>query len=263
MEHSLSDNRFAEKQLNYLNIKSSHKALDTRCSQLLHKRIIAENLATQIKRKKERIFYLHRLLEERKAKLKVSKEYKAEITKKNFETKNKTPHYEHNVNDLMDFVDKRMHQNEQLYKDRTKLQQELKLRVIHNINLLIKFIFPISETISKSTHVSESSRTPDMVALAEATHTAYVKGKWVLQDSQNERQYIIVAPSLPGNGDYSAYIDWMDKHKDGVPSTGANDTLSSTNNAYRICAALTYTAQFVHLLSYYLDVRLPYNVFYA
>ncbi|XP_037029579.1 beclin 1-associated autophagy-related key regulator [Bradysia coprophila] len=255
--------RFAEKQLNYLNIKSSHKALDTRCSQLLHNRIIAENLSTQIKRKKERIFYLHRLLEERRAKLKVSKEFRSEITKKNGETKNKIPHYEHNVNDLIDFVEKRNEKNEQLDKDRTRLQQELKLRVIHNINLLIKYIFPISETISKSTNVSESSRTPDMVALAEATHTAYVKGKWVLQDSQNERQYIIVAPSLPGNGDYSAYIEWMDKHKDGVPSTGANETLSSTNNAYRISAALTYTAQFVHLLSYYLDVRLPYNVFYA
>lgn len=236
--------------------------MDTRCNQLLHNRIVAENLSTQIKRKKERIFYLHRLLEERKAKLKVSKEYKAEITKKNAETKNKIPHYEHNVNDLMDFVDKRIEKNEQLEKDRTKLQQELKIRVMHNINLLIKYIFPISETISKSTTVStESSRTPDMVALAEATHTAYVKGKWVLQDSHNERQYIIVAPSLPGNGDYSAYIDWMDKHKDGTH--GANDTLSSTNNAYRISAALTYTAQFVHLLSYYLDVRLPYNVFYA
>lgn len=230
---------------------------------MLHKRIIAENLSTQIKRKKERIYYLHRLLEERKAKLKANKEYKTDITKKNAETKNKIPHYEHNVNDLIDYVDKRIEKNEQLDKERTRLQKELKLRVIHNINLLLKYIFPISETISKSTHVSETSRTPDMVALAEATHTAYVKGKWVLQDSQNERQYIIVAPSLPGNGDYSAYIDWMDKHKDGVPSTGANDTLSSTNNAYRISAALTYTAQFVHLLSYYLDVRLPFNVFYA
>lgn len=246
-----------------MNIKSSHKALDTRCSQLLHNRIIAENLSTQIKRKKERIFYLHRLLEERRAKLKVSKEFKSEITKKNSETKNKIPHYEHNVNDLIDFVEKRIEKNEQLEKDRTRLQQELKLRVIHNINLLIKYIFPITEICSRPTNICETCRTPDMVALAEATHTAYVMGNWVLQDTQNERQYIIVAPSLPGNGDYSAYIEWMDKHKDGVPSTGANETLSSTNNAYRISAALTYTAQFVHLLSYYLDVRLPYNVFYA
>lgn len=231
---------------------------------MLHNRIFVENLSIQIKRKKEQIFYLHRLIEERKAKLKVSKEYKAELLKKNAETKNKIPHYEHNVNDLMDFVEKRIDKNEQMKIERTKLQQELKLRVIHNINLLINHIFPISETISKSSSsISDSTRTPDMVALAEATHTAYVKGKWVLQDSQNERQYVIVAPSLPGNGDYSAYIDWMDKHKDGVPSTGANDTLSSTNNAYRISAALTYTAQFVHLLSYYLDVRLPYNVCYA
>ncbi|KAJ6639230.1 Beclin 1-associated autophagy-related key regulator [Pseudolycoriella hygida] len=253
--------RFSEKQLNYLNTKSSHKKLDIRCNQLLHNGIVAENLRTQIKRKKEKIFYLHRLLEERNAKLEVDKEYKTLITRENAEAKSKMPIYELNANNMSHFGEQRVEKNEQLEKIRAKLQQELKLRVIHNINLLIKYIFPMSETVSRPTNVSESARTPDMVALSEATHTAYVRGNWVLQNSQNERQYSIVAPSLPGNGDYSAYIEWMDRNKDGVPSTGTNEAL--TNSAYRISAALTYTAQFVHLLSYFLDVRLPYNVLYA
>lgn len=55
----------------------------------------------------------------------------------------------------------------------------------------------------------------------------------------------------------------MDTVKDGVPT--ATDTcvsIISTNSAYRISAALTYTAQLVNLLSYYLDVRLPFKINY-
>lgn len=65
------------------------------------------------------------------------------------------------------------------------------------------------------------------------------------------------------NGDYAAYNDWVATIKDGVPnSAGACESLISTNSAYRISAALTYTAQLVTLLSYYLDVRLPFKLNY-
>lgn len=73
--------------------------------------------------------------------------------------------------------------------------------------------------------------------------------------------YIFV---ITGNGDYSAYNDWVATTKDGVPNPpGTTETLTSTNCAYRISAALTYTTQLVHLLSYYLDVRLPYKIHYG
>lgn len=45
-------------------------------------------------------------------------------------------------------------------------------------------------------------------ALAEARHTAYIRGRWVYSDSDGELQYQIVEPTLPSNGDYSAYIMW-------------------------------------------------------
>lgn len=65
------------------------------------------------------------------------------------------------------------------------------------------------------------------------------------------------------NGDYTAYNDWVATIKDGVPNPpGTSETMTSSNCAYRISAALTYTTQLVHLLSYYLDVRLPYKVNY-
>lgn len=55
----------------------------------------------------------------------------------------------------------------------------------------------------------ESSGELDTVsALAEATRTAYVKGRWVFTDSSGELHHSIVAPTLPGSGDYSAYNLW-------------------------------------------------------
>ena len=41
--------------------------------------------------------------------------------------------------------------------------------------------------------------------LADARHTAYIKDRWVYTDSGWEQMYQIVAPTLPGNGDYTAY----------------------------------------------------------
>ena len=44
------------------------------------------------------------------------------------------------------------------------------------------------------------------IDLEEATRTSYVEGRWVSSDENVE--YSIVEPCLPGNGDYSAYVDW-------------------------------------------------------
>ena len=46
-------------------------------------------------------------------------------------------------------------------------------------------------------------------ALAEARHTAYIRGRWVYTDNcSGELQYRVVDPSLPANGDYSPYNMW-------------------------------------------------------
>lgn len=45
-------------------------------------------------------------------------------------------------------------------------------------------------------------------ALADATRTTYIRGRWVFTDSTGELQHRIVAPMLPGSGNYSAYNDW-------------------------------------------------------
>lgn len=49
-------------------------------------------------------------------------------------------------------------------------------------------------------------------ALAEASKLTYVCGQWVDTCEEWSRQtelgYRIVAPTLPANGDYSAYFEW-------------------------------------------------------
>ncbi|XP_046401753.1 beclin 1-associated autophagy-related key regulator isoform X2 [Ischnura elegans] len=105
-------------------------------------------------------------------------------------------------------------------------------------------------------------------ALADASRTAYVRGRWVLTDtyasgcgSPGELRNVIVAPSLPASGDYSAYGAWVAANKDGLIS-GGPETVKH-HPAYAISAALTYTTQLVNVLAYYLDVRLPKKLCYS
>lgn len=48
----------------------------------------------------------------------------------------------------------------------------------------------------------------------------------------------------------------------GSTSNAANQETVSQNPAYRISAALSYSAQLLKILAFYLDVRLPFNIAY-
>lgn len=45
-------------------------------------------------------------------------------------------------------------------------------------------------------------------ALAEASQTTYIRDRWEYTDYSGEKQYCIVAPTLPSSGNYSAYSIW-------------------------------------------------------
>lgn len=53
----------------------------------------------------------------------------------------------------------------------------------------------------------ESSEDDMISALAEASRTMYIRDRWVT-DNSGEMQHSIVAPALPGSGNYSDYNDW-------------------------------------------------------
>lgn len=110
--------------------------------------------------------------------------------------------------------------------------------------------------------VELSSEFDTVSALAEATRTAYVRGRWVYTDNSGEMHFSIVSPTLPGSGDYSAYNLWVAENKDGLPG-GSTSSVIDNNPAFNITAALTYTTQLVNILAFYLDIRLPHKLVYS
>lgn len=256
-----------------------HRAVTAEAEIVIQKLKDHETIRCDVEIKKKNIQMLKEVLKKRQKEYKDALEKNAQTLKGIDETLRKFPQYENNVKHLQEFVERRTIDNQTLANTRTQLQDQIQLRVRQRIESLVKYIFPISRVMNRSEH---SNSDPSEVAhhiseLAEATRTAYVRGRWVMQDSQHEEHHIIVAPSLPGNGDYSAYVDWITSNKDGVPILGSGggtggggragaediDTLTSINHAYRISAALTYTTQMVDLLSFYLDVNLPFKVHYG
>lgn len=116
-----------------------------------------------------------------------------------------------------------------------------------------------------SRKASNESLKPETInEIAEAM--LMTKSDWMHHGDFTAREFIIVAPSLSSNGNYQEYLDWI---KDGTVNSGMAAAAGTSepgqvanNHAYRIAAALTYIAQLVQALSFYLDVRLPHKVLY-
>lgn len=236
--HNLTDEifcdlcRFGEKQQKYKNLKSVHRAQQATCLRLLHKRKVAEDLQFAIKQKKENILLLKKLVSERSAGNKMVAERSTLMAAENVKVSKQIPKYVKTCQQFADFIEKAEERNSHQIVVRTKLFEDVKQCRIQNIQKLIKFIFPLSQRISKGdteictnpkASTVESSATTQlesrtvaktdanaadvetvvspetMNALADATHTTYVRGRWVLQDSRGELQHVIVEPSLPGN----------------------------------------------------------------
>lgn len=180
------------------------------------------------------------------------------------------PRYDDKVKKIGDYVLSKLEESERRRTSLTELQDKLKQFRREHIDKLIRYIFPISQAISnKSSFSSSDGESKNTInEISDATRTAYVRGKWVLQDSFGEIQHIIVAPALPGNGNYSAYNDWATVNPaTDVSSSGRSEdavrNMASRNPAHTIAAALTYTAQLVQIMCFYLDIRLPYKVSYS
>lgn len=209
-----------------------------------------------------------------------------ELAKANSDKRKTLPRYPIKVKELEDYVLDRLENICELRQHNRFLLNELKMIARHCIQQLVEYIFPINEIIFKEEHRQLTNETDQpsstvaitntkctniaveeyetIAALADAKNTSYIRGKWVFHGSGiSEMQYSIASASLPANGDYSAYFDWLKENKDDVPKTTASDLSPSKVSAFRIVGALTYTTQLTQLISYYLNVRLPYKLFYG
>lgn len=102
---------------------------------------------------------------------------------------------------------------------------------------------------------SDSAMTSSTVSkLAEARRTTYHSGRWVCDDHNGDTSISITGPwiSLPNNGDYSAYYNWVEEKK-----TTQGPDMEHNNPAHTISAALCYATQLANILSHILDINLP------
>uniref|UniRef100_T1JJT5 Beclin 1-associated autophagy-related key regulator n=1 Tax=Strigamia maritima TaxID=126957 RepID=T1JJT5_STRMM len=151
-------------------------------------------------------------------------------------------------------LDKTRHSNKSLQE----VQETVGWVVKEHVDALVKYIFPISE-IRPNKSEPDSGAEDTVTALAEASRTTYVHGRWVYADNVCDVQYQIVESFLPASGDYSDYSIWVSTTKDAVPAV----ELAHKNPAYAITAGLTYTTQLICVLSFFMDLNLPHELNYS
>ncbi|KFW96125.1 Beclin 1-associated autophagy-related key regulator, partial [Phalacrocorax carbo] len=146
------------------------------------------------------------------------------------------------------------------YDLKTQYEHLANLRRTHILELT-SVIFPIEEVKTSMrdpadvSSESDNAMTSSTVSkLAEARRTTYLSGRWVCDDHNGDTSISITGPwiTLPNNGDYSAYYNWVEEKK-----TTQGPDMEHNNPAYTISAALCYATQLVNTLSLILDVNLP------
>ncbi|XP_075146847.1 autophagy related protein 14 [Haematobia irritans] len=274
---SHTDESLLQKQTQYMQIKGKLHEFNKRYEKLIKDKKASENVIFEIKKHQEQVDLLKKLIAKKKLKLQTLQEQRNELAKANSDKRKTLPKYPIKVKELEDYVLDRIEKIENLRKRHHSKLDSLKDVTLLRIRQLVEYIFPIYEILKDEqrpvtaaaaqqhkTSNAPSDDTDTIAALADATNTSYIRGKWVFHGSGiKEMQYCIVAPSLPANGDYSAYLDWLKDNNDDVPKTTANEIIPSRVSAFRIVGALTYTTQLIQLISVYLDIRLPYKLAYG
>ncbi|XP_021917115.1 beclin 1-associated autophagy-related key regulator isoform X2 [Zootermopsis nevadensis] len=244
-----------------MRLHNDRRQLQELCDIFLQRNLHLDQLRTEIDACHERIALLRMIIQEKRKHLEEDKPKIANMIKQSQDRRARLPRYEEHVNKMERRTSLMgIHANETALAIQ-KEQQELKDMIRASIQQLVQYIFPIIPVQPVPSDEDCEQPRDTVTALADATRTAYIRGRWVFTDSSGQLQHCIVAPSLPDSGDYSAYNVWVAANKDGVP--GGNSEGMEHNPAYNISAALTYTTQLVNVLAFYLDVRLPNKLCYS
>ncbi|XP_053679474.1 beclin 1-associated autophagy-related key regulator [Anopheles nili] len=297
--------RFGEKQQRLRNLHSANATLENKGTRMLAKWYQAGRLSGEIKQRSDKASIIRKTIEVKRSAIEKLREKERVLGDAIRKLRITLPRYDDKVKTLSEFVAGKLEESEHRKAKLSSVQERLREMKRDQISQLVQFIFPITQTFanrsslmaggpttSSSTASSASgssggggvvgtglSHTRSTInEISEATRTAYIRGQWILQDSFGEVQFVIIAPALPGTGNYSAYIEWAAGGGNAINATSivaattaleestlgpAANRVGSHNPAHTIAAALTYTSQLVLLLGYYLDVRLPYRVSYG
>ncbi|XP_034942631.1 beclin 1-associated autophagy-related key regulator [Chelonus insularis] len=263
---SVYSERFADKQLRLLRLKAARAQLEEKWSKLFEKYRQKDKLVCDINMCKERVRLLQALVNETKQSIYKGNQRLNVLKDINSQLVQRLPKHEERVEKLHRYVNNLKIKQEKKREDVDRKRQQLKKVIRAAAKQLVQYIFPLSQVEpERSLYGSEEENlSSDIVtcALADASGTSYVRGRWISESENSlEMHHRIVAPTLPGSGDYSAYSLWVAASKDGIPEANKENTVS--NPAYNISAALTYATQLVNVLAYYINVRLPYKLTYS
>ncbi|XP_077297791.1 autophagy related protein 14 isoform X2 [Arctopsyche grandis] len=256
---ALCSDRFADKQLRLMRIKSNCKCIEETYNKLFKNRFKKESVLIDINNCKERTNLLKLAIQQKRDNVKNKIAVINSLVDYNDQVKQKLPLYKENVENIHVYA---LSKNEALEKKRTHINNEQNnLFTLRRLKLkqLTDYVFPIRE-IPNSQSVGYGVIDFTERAIAEASQPAKV-----LEESTALVPLQIVYASLPLDGDYSSYCHWVSSNTGLVGSTSnaGNPETVSQNPAYRISAALSYSAQLIRLLAFYLDVRLPFNLTYS
>ncbi|XP_015173689.1 PREDICTED: beclin 1-associated autophagy-related key regulator isoform X1 [Polistes dominula] len=256
--------RFADKQLRLYRLKTARAQLEEKCKKALEKHKQKDKLICDINVCKERIRLLQLLVSETSQSISNGNKRLNSLKDKNSKLALKISKDEEKIEKLHKLATTMCLKQEKHKEAVDRQRQQLKRVIRIAAKQLIQYIFPLSQVqSSKSLCSSEEDVNADVVtcALADASGTSYVRGRWI-NDAENasEVQHRIIAPTLPGSGDYSAYSLWVAANKDSVPGTNKEPL---HNPAYNISAALTFATQLVNIIAYYVNVKLPYKLSYG
>uniref|UniRef100_A0AAG5DKI6 Beclin 1-associated autophagy-related key regulator n=1 Tax=Anopheles atroparvus TaxID=41427 RepID=A0AAG5DKI6_ANOAO len=302
--YHLPPERFGEKQQRLRNLRMANATLEAKGTRMLAKHFQAGKLAGEIKQRTDRANIIRKTIELKRTAIEELRARQRTLGDDIRKLRIKLPRYDDKVKNLSEFVVRKLEESEHRKAQLAAVQDRLRLMKRDHVQQLVRYIFPITQTIvsrsqqlaatgggggniSTTSSSSGGSTGPGnntrstINEISEATRTAYVRGQWVLQDSFGEVQHVIVAPALPGTGNYSAYTEWTTVATGGGGGSGTLTGLDqqssaggdhqpphaprvgSHNPAHTIAAALTYTTQLVHLIAFYLDVLLPFRVAYS
>ncbi|XP_066281344.1 beclin 1-associated autophagy-related key regulator-like isoform X3 [Branchiostoma lanceolatum] len=253
--------RYSEKLQELSNWKRERLKLHARASDVVDSSKKVVSLRWEVLDCTSRLVALRKAVDEVEARKKEEHEQLSQLHEENRRRKHKELRHTEKLEKIQQYLSQiQAHvarQHEEL-----EVRQEALVDVRRdNIRELTTSIFDIQDvahTGDSEEDISEST----VQQLAEARRTAYVRGRWVYTDINNDSQVCIVEPCLPANGNYSAYLDWMEANKEASIGPGDSD-LDQKNPAYTFSAALSHTTQLVKLLAFYLGVNLPKRICYS
>ncbi|XP_050299469.1 beclin 1-associated autophagy-related key regulator [Anthonomus grandis grandis] len=240
-------------------LNENKQLIEKNCSKILEGRLKYDILQTKIRQVKERNRIMRLAIDQKREQRQTLGQKLSDLKQRNQERTEKLKAYKTKSESLEDCVGRKREDvsiaQEELKQKYVEIKRLAKLRV----QQLFKYIFPIS--VVKPSVEMESSGDSTSRELAEACQTTYLKDRWVYTDYSNEMQYSVVGPCLPGSGNYSNYILWAHSH-DSMPISEDSEIID-LNPAVSISSALALTAQLVNVLSFILNVRLPFKSNYS